>query len=172
MQSIPRGLGRLESTWHAELAPAQGRKEISFLAGRAWPGPLQVSSDDRLWHGETQVPTSGEELRLLLRPTPKSVADRGAPPPARLVLTLVDGATVIPAEESHSVQVDGAAGRFESLLSSIDDDAPVRSETFAQGGPVTVTVYDVEGYLPSEPIVVELSPGAAVEVAIPLRRRS
>ena len=171
VQSIPRGLGRLESNWNAELPPAAGKEELPFSAGRAWPGPLRAYSDDGSWQGETLVSIAGEALRLVLLPSPRSTGDDGAPPPARLALTLVDGATVIPAEEVHSVRVAGADGRVDSLRSDVRDDDPARHEEFARAGPVTVTVHDVEGYLPSEPVAVELLSGATVEVTLPLQRR-
>jgi len=171
-QSIPRGLGRLESNWNADLGAAAGKDEIPFTAGRAWPGTLHASSDDGLWQGEAQVAATGEPLRLLLRPTPRRIGDDASRPPATLVLTLVDGATVIPGDAAHSVSVAGAAGRVELLRSSGGDDDPARWLEFDHAGAVRLTVHDVAGYLPSEAVAVELVPGATVEVTVPLRRRS
>lgn len=93
---------------------------------------------------------------------------------AAVDVTLLEGEAAIPWEWHHRVEASGPRGPIAQVgMAHTSDLGGPASRLLLDGeGPAQLIAIDVEGYLPSEPVAVELVRGGVASVEIVLRRRN
>ncbi|MSP15201.1 MAG: hypothetical protein EXR73_01085 [Myxococcales bacterium] len=186
-QSFRRGLGFITADWDVDLVATGEKGVLRFDAGQAWPGELTLRAlrarGMPIGLPTQQVGAEGGDLVVEIAPPvvsePAKILKEGAADgtdadvPAELTIVLRDRAAIVPFEPAYTVVASGGAKPIEHVRAAPIDDSPAwRGFFFKYAGIASLVVYDVPGYLPSEPIDVELRPGATASVTIPLRRRN